>query len=156
MSLLERYRAARDEERVARLRRLVALRAMRATGMSQRQVADALGVSQPAVSQQLKVADLAGVHPQVLVAAAGPVLRQVVEDRGFTRLAVFGSVARGEARSDSDVDLLVDAPAGTSIGDLVALQELLADILGRPVDVVTYGGLKAGVDDDVRRDAVLL
>jgi len=84
------------------------------------------------------------------------VLRQVVEDRGFTRLAVFGSVARGEARSDSDVDLLVDAPAGTSIGDLVALQELLADILGRPVDVVTYGGLKAGVDDDVRRDAVLL
>jgi hypothetical protein len=137
MTLLERYRAAQHEEQVARLRRLVALRAMRATGPTQRQVAEALGVSQPAVSQQLKVADLAGVHPQVLVAAAGPVLRQLVEDRGFTRLAVFGSVARGEAHSDSDVDLLVDAPAGTTIGDLVALQELLADILGRPVDVVT-------------------
>ena len=56
MTLVSEYRDARREEDVARLRRVLALRAMVANGMSQRQIADALGVSQPAVSQQLKFA----------------------------------------------------------------------------------------------------
>lgn len=54
MRLVAEYRDARREEEVARLRRTLALRAMVATGMSQRQIAEVLGVSQPAVSQQLK------------------------------------------------------------------------------------------------------
>lgn len=157
MTLLAEYRDARREEDVARLRRVIALRAMTACGMTQRQIAEELGISQPAVSQQLRFApDLDEVHPQVLVEAAAPVLKALAGERGFTRLAVFGSVARGEARPDSDVDFLVRAPRGTSSFDLIRFQQLLEQVLGREVDVVEYGGLTRGLDDDVRGDAVLL
>ncbi len=157
MDLLAEYREARRDEDVARFRRLLALRAMVATGMSQRDIATALGVSQPAVSQQLKAAShLGAARPETLIEAAAPILKQIAAERGFSRLAVFGSVARRQARQDSDIDLLVEAPAGTSISDMVALQTLIEAILGRPVDLVSYGGLKPGIDDDVRREAVPL
>lgn len=157
MSLVAEYRDARAHEETSRLRRMLALRALLATGSSQRDVASKLGISQPAVSQQLKASrDLAKVHPEDLVRAAAPVLVDVARTQGFERLAVFGSVARGEARDDSDIDLLVDAPPGASIKELLALRGTFEQILGLPVDLVTYGGLKPGLDDDIRREAVLL
>lgn len=67
---------------------------------------------------------------------------------------VFGSVARGEARPDSDIDLLVETGPSTSAwfpGGLVA--DLEAD-LGRRVDVVTEGGLMPELRDRVLREAV--
>ncbi|MBU6244320.1 MAG: nucleotidyltransferase domain-containing protein [Actinomycetales bacterium] len=125
--------------------------------MTQRDIADAIGVSQPAVSQQLRNAPgPATVDPRTLIEAAGPVLKDVIAERGFSRLAVFGSIARRTARPDSDIDLLVRAPKGASSFDLVTLASTLEEILGRHVDLVEYGGLKPGFDDDVRRDAVLL
>lgn len=106
MTLLAEYQGARHDEDVARMRRVLALRAMVASGMSQRQIAEALGVTQPAVSQQLKFAPgLDDVHPAALLEAATPVLKALAADRGYSRLAVFGSVARGTARADSDPDL---------------------------------------------------
>ena len=57
--------------------------------------------------------------------------------RGASRVRVFGSTARGEDRDGSDLDLLVDLPAGTSLLTLVALQQDLADTLGVPVDLLT-------------------
>lgn len=112
MSLVDEYRTAKRDEHVARLRRVLALRAMAATGMSQRQIADALGITQSAVSQQLKFgSELDGLHPEVLLEAAAPVLKALAAEHGYSRLAVFGSVARHEARKDSDIDLLVEAPA---------------------------------------------
>ncbi|MGH3346116.1 MAG: nucleotidyltransferase domain-containing protein, partial [Nocardioides sp.] len=145
------------EEDVARLRRVLALRAMIATGMSQRQIAEALGVSQPAVSQQLKYApELDTVHPQVLLDAAGPILKALTADLGYNRLAVFGSVARGTASSDSDIDLIVEAPPGTSSFEFLRFKQLIEQVLGRDVDLIDYGGLKPKIDDDIRRDAVLL
>ncbi|WP_220792970.1 nucleotidyltransferase family protein [Nocardioides stalactiti] len=130
---------------------------MVATGMSQREIANALGVSQPAVSQQLKSAsDLSGVHPDRLVEAAAPVLRRLAEDSGYRRLAVFGSVARREAREDSDIDLVVEAPEGSSTFDFIRFKQLLERVLGREIDLIEYGGLKPKVDDDIRREAVLL
>jgi uncharacterized protein len=157
MPLVAEYRDARREEEVARLRRSLSLRAMVATGMSQRQIADALGVSQPAVSQQLKsVSQLDAVHPQVLLDAAGPVLKALAADLGFTRLAVFGSVARGTARPDSDIDLIVESPPGTSSFEFLRFKQLLEEVLGREVDLIDYGGLKPKIDDDIRREAVLL
>jgi predicted nucleotidyltransferase len=136
---------------------MLALRALLATGSSQRGVAAKLGISQPAVSQQLKASrNLAKVHPEDLLRAASSVLVEVARTQGFERLAVFGSVARGLARDDSDIDLLIDAPAGAAVKELLALRGTFEQILGRPVDLVTYGGLKPGLDDDIRREAVLL
>ncbi len=125
--------------------------------MSQRQIADALGITQPAVSQQLKfAAELDDVHPEALLEAAAPILKALAEENGYSRLAVFGSIARHQAQDDSDIDLLVQAPDGTSSFDFIRFKQLVEHVLGREVDLVSYGGLKARLDDDIRRDAVLL
>ena len=155
--LLDAYRAARRDEDAARLRRVIALRAMVATGMTQREIAESLGISQPAVSQQLSAHPLPGeVDPQTLLDAAAPVLKSLAESHGFTRLAVFGSLARGQARDDSDIDLLVEAPPGTSSFGFVRFQQMLEQTLGREVDLAPYGGLTSKLDDDIRREAVPL
>lgn len=100
MALLAEYRDARRDEDVARIRRVSALRAMVATGMSQRQIAAALGISQPAVSQQLKFSsDLEDVHPEVLLEAAAPVLKVLAQEHGYTRLAATSISARGRQQS---------------------------------------------------------
>jgi predicted nucleotidyltransferase len=83
-------------------------------------------------------------------------LVDVAGSQRFSRLAAFGSVARGTARPDSDIDLLVDPPEGSRIKELVALREIFQQIRGRPVDLVSYGGLKPGVDSDIRAEAVML
>lgn len=157
MDLLAEYRDARREEDVARLRRALVLRAMVATGMSQRKIADTVGITQPAVSQQLKFApELDDIHPEALLVAAAPILKALAADHGYTKLAVFGSVARRQARQDSDIDLLVDAPEGTSSFGFLRFKQLIEQVLGREVDLVSYGGLEPLLDDDIRREAVLL
>lgn len=157
MGLLAEFECARRDEDSARLRRVLALRAMMATGMSQRQIARELGISQPAVSQQLKASpDLADVHPADLLQAAKPILKSLAAERGYRRLAVFGSVARGVARSGSDIDLIVEAPPATSTFGFLQFKQLIENVLGREVDLIDYGGLKPSLDDDIRREAVLL
>lgn len=157
MTLVAEYRYARRGEDVARLRRVLALRAMVASDMSQRQIAEALGITQPAVSQQLKFApDLGEVHPEVLLEAAAPILKALAADHGYTRLSVFGSVARRQARPDSDIDLIVEAPDGTSMFGFIRFKQLIEQVLGREIDLIDYGGLKPKLDDDIRREAVLL
>ena len=157
MALLDEYRSARRDEEVARLRRVLALRAMVAAGMSQRQIADSLGVTQPAVSQQLRYApELDDVHPEVLLEAAAPILKAIAADHGYTRIAVFGSLARRQARRDSDIDLIIEAPEGTSSFGFIRFKRLIEQVLGRDIDLIDYGGLKPRVDDDIRREAVLL
>ena len=57
------------------------------------------------------------------------------------RVRIFGSVARGDDGPDSDIDLLVDFAPDSSLFDLMRLGRELAELLGRPVDVVSTGGL---------------
>lgn len=71
------------------------------------------------------------------------------------RVAVFGSVARGDATEESDVDFLVEFEPGSSLLDLLRLQDELSETLGRRVDVVSVGGLKPR-DDHIRAEAVPL
>lgn len=157
MSLVAEYRNARRGEDVARLRRVLALRAMTASSMSQRDIAQALAISQPAVSQQLKFAtQLDNVHPEDLLEAAAPVLKALAADHGYSRLAVFGSVARHQARPDSDIDLIVEPPEGTSSFGFIRFKQLIEQVLGREIDLVDYGGLNPTIDDDIRRESVLL
>jgi predicted nucleotidyltransferase len=70
-------------------------------------------------------------------------------------IAVFGSVARGEATSDSDIDFLVEFDPSRSLLDLIHLEDALGELLCVSVDVVSAAALLER-DDDIRRDAVAL
>lgn len=159
MRLADEYRDARRREDVARLRRVLALRAMAASGLSQREIADELGISQSAVSQQLRAkhaldVDRAPASVGLLLEAAAPALKELAAGMGFSDLAVFGSVPRGESRPDSDIDLLVTPPPRATFEDLTRFRASLEHTLGRHVDAVTYGGLSPGVDDDGAREGI--
>jgi uncharacterized protein len=75
---------------------------------------------------------------------------------GVSGLRVFGSVARGEDRPDSDVDLLADLPAGMSLFDLARLQAELEGIVGTRVDLIPAANLKPEVRERAERDLVAL
>lgn len=75
---------------------------------------------------------------------------------GARNVRIFGSVARGEARPDSDVDVLVDLEPGRSLFDLGGLLMELQDLLGCRVDVVTEQGLRPRIRARVLREAVPL
>lgn len=76
---------------------------------------------------------------------------------GVVRLAVFGSVARGDNGADSDLDIVVDFDEANSVSllDLVRLENRLSDLLGVHVDLVQGKSLKTRVRRNVEREAVL-
>ena len=153
MDLLDEYRKAQRAEAVERTRRMIALRAMIATGTPRREIATSLGISQPAVSQQLCSADsLSDVSAKDLLEAAVPVLKEIARTYRYRRLAVFGSLARGDSHDKSDIDLIVDPPKGTSSFEFLRFKRLVEAILGREVDLISYGGLRSGLDGDILRD----
>ena len=80
----------------------------------------------------------------------------IAASHGARNLRVFGSVARGEARPDSDIDFLVDLDADRSLLDLGGLLMDLQALLGRSVDVVTEKGLRQRIRDRVLKEAVPL
>lgn len=156
MTLLAHYDSALHDAEIARIRRILALRGLLGEGFSQAQIAARFGLTQPAVSYQVALARTEGVRPRNLLEAGRDIVRQVAEDRGFRKLGVFGSVARGEDGPESDLDFVVEPPSGASLSDLAALQEAFTRILGREVDLVTYGGLDPEVDRDILQDVVLV
>lgn len=96
----------------------------------------------------------------------GPVGRRVLRkreallstaaDHGVRVLGVFGSVARGDDSADSDVDLLVELPAGMGLFELGRARTRLAELLGANVDLVPAADLKRGTRQQVYRDLVPL
>jgi len=73
---------------------------------------------------------------------------------GVRRLALFGSVARDEARPDSDVDVLVEFDGPVTLDRYMALKFHLEDALGVRVDLVTTSGLKPRARPVVEREAI--
>ncbi|MBK8268082.1 MAG: nucleotidyltransferase family protein [Planctomycetes bacterium] len=74
------------------------------------------------------------------------------------RLSLFGSVARGESRPDSDVDILVEFEPTAVIGFIIISQfaRSLEDLFHRKVDLVTTRGLNPGIRDQVLKEAEVL
>ena len=73
---------------------------------------------------------------------------------GVTDLALFGSVAKGEAGPDSDVDILVAFDGPATSRRYFGVQFYLEDLLGRPVDLVTQKALRSELRPQVERQAV--
>lgn len=73
---------------------------------------------------------------------------------GVTRLALFGSTARDEAREDSDIDILVGFDGPATSERYFGVQFHLEDLLGQPVDLVTEKALRPELRPYVEREAI--
>lgn len=73
---------------------------------------------------------------------------------GVCSIFLFGSVARGDDRPGSDVDILVEFDRPASLFTLADLRLRLTELLGRPVDVGTPGGLRPRIRESVLQEAV--
>jgi len=82
--------------------------------------------------------------------------KREIEAVGVVRLSLFGSTVRGEDRPDSDIDLLAafDETRQISLVDAVGIENRLAELLGRPVELVEEGTLKPRVKQSVDAEAV--
>ena len=98
---------------------------------------------------------------------AAPTVRESIREKreaiiriaarhGATQVRLIGSVARGDARPDSDVDLLVTWTEGSSLLNQAALMLELEGLLGRKVDIASDGWVRPSIRESVYRDVIAL
>jgi predicted nucleotidyltransferase len=81
---------------------------------------------------------------------------RLAREHGAHNVRIFGSVARGEARPDSDIDFLVDMEGGRSLLDLIEFSQDLEELLQRKVDILTDGGLSPYLKERIHAEAAPL
>ena len=96
----------------------------------------------------MEIEENLSTHREAILAAA--------RKHGAYNVRVFGSVARGEAGPESDIDFLVNLEAGRSLMDLARLLRELQSLLDRNVDIVTEAGLRPRIRPQVLREARVL
>jgi predicted nucleotidyltransferase len=79
---------------------------------------------------------------------------ELVKRFGVTRLALFGSTVRNEARDDSDIDIVVSFDAPATSKKFFGVQFLLEDELGQPVDLVTEKALRSELKPFIEQEAI--
>jgi predicted nucleotidyltransferase len=148
--------AARTDATIASARAelVSAVRAAHASGMTQQQIARAIGRSQPEVSRLLH---FHGTTPlgRTLRANSHHV-EQILKAAGGVDIRVFGSVATGTDREDSDIDLLIAMHQPISLLELSAVERELTALLGTKVDVVPDTTLRPDIRERVLSEAIPL
>ena len=76
----------------------------------------------------------------------------ILKKNDIKRASLFGSVVRGEATEESDIDLLVEFKGEKSLLDLAGLKIELEEMLGKKVDVLTYNSLHPLLKDRILRE----
>jgi uncharacterized protein len=110
------------------------------------------GRRQPSPKMLVRLAEAAKPRPSTLLARHSQEVKAIAARHRASEVRVFGSVARGEDRPGSDIDMLVSFAADATLYDQVALTEELETLLGVHVDVISSAGLSAR-HDAVRREA---
>lgn len=147
-------RAADDMHERSRKLLVDSVRFGAAEGLTQRQISEAIGRSQPEVSRLLR---FHGRTPLgLLVESQRRPLLKLLASAGGRNVRVFGSVSRGQDKIGSDVDLLVDFEKPVSLFGLSRLEFAAASILGVSVDVVPNATLRPNFAEIVRAEAVPL
>jgi hypothetical protein len=96
------------------------------------------------------------MRPSEILPQHRETIRELVFKAGMTNPRVFGSVARGEDREDSDLDILVDPAPKTSLLELARLERLITESLGVHVDLLTPGDLQPSFRDRALAEAAPL
>ncbi len=99
--------------------------------------------------------EMAKPYAELLKAKRDEILRTAIK-YGVSNVRIFGSVARGEADTASDIDLLVDVEPGRTLFDLSELLFDLQELLGHDVDIVTEKGLHNRIRERVLKEAIPL
>lgn len=95
-------------------------------------------------------------RPQLPEGLTAEEIVAIAARHGGRNVRVFGSRARGEARADSDLDLLVDMEPGRSLLDLAHIKVEIEERVGRTVDIHTEGGLSRYFRKDVLHSSLAL
>jgi uncharacterized protein len=80
----------------------------------------------------------------------------IADKYGATNLRIFGSVARGDDRPDSDIDILIDQENRWSLFDHIGMMQDFEDLLGCKVDLVTADAVRERIKDRIFKDAIVL
>jgi len=83
-------------------------------------------------------------------------LIEICRQNDVSRIGVFGSLARGEANAQSDIDLLVEFSKRKSLLALVALERQMSTALGRKVDLLTEAAISPYLRDRIKRDVQII
>ena len=78
----------------------------------------------------------------------------ILKAAGARKAALFGSYARGEETPESDIDIIVEMPSGTSLFDVGGLQYDLQEALGKKVDLSQYVALKPLIKPYIMKDLI--
>lgn len=123
-------------------------------GLSQREIAQAVGRSQPEVSRLLRQARPGPLS--LRIAQSRQKVLDVLAEYGVTDARVFGSVATRKETPESDVDILIDSSKTLGLGTLARLERELTEIIGADVDVVPTRGLPERVRERALAESVRL
>lgn len=108
----------------------------------------------PSVAEQGKTYAPRALKKQEVVRQLTRLKPELNQRFGVTRLALFGSTARGNARPDSDIDVLVDFDGPATSARYFGVQFLLEDALGRSVDLVTDKAMRPELRPYIEREAI--
>ncbi len=148
---------ARRTDEVARHARAELVRAVRGAaseGVTQTEIARQIGRSQPEVSRLLRFHGTSPLGRRLRGNARR--VRQIVAEAGGGRVRVFGSVATGQDRPDSDVDLLFTMGRPLSLMELGRLEQRLVEVIGAPVDLLPDVALRPDLRQRVLAEALVL
>ncbi len=133
-------------------------------GLTQKELAELSGVAQPNIAAYergvrrpsprmlARLISAASPKPSTVLSRHKVAVAEIARKYHAVDVKVFGSIARGEDRPGSDVDLLVTFAPEASLYDQVELAQEIEELLGVRVDVVSAGGLRER-HDSIRREA---
>ncbi|MEY4039145.1 MAG: hypothetical protein RLZZ52_13 [Actinomycetota bacterium] len=131
-----------------------AVRAGVKAGLSQRDIAVAVGRSQPEVSRLVRFQGTTPLGKKLRKHRADVI--RIAKEHGAHDLKVFGSVVTGKEHEKSDIDLLATFDKGMTLMGIVRLEFALGELLGVDVDVVAEKSLRPFLRDRVLGEAVQL
>jgi uncharacterized protein len=93
------------------------------------------------------------MKPSEVLNSSRKTIREIIGQSKLQNPRIFGSVLHGTDKEGSDLDILVDAPPGTTLFDIGGLLIDLEDMLGIPIDLLTPNGLPAKYREQILLEA---